>query len=120
MAPDLFGRGFFFALWMILATIAPRTFLNLITMLLPPSHYLTVAQGKTVYSGEIVLCEVFFPDGGQSLRFAEVECAGKLGWSVKTLDGIHLVVSVDADPFFDATVQPHQIYRLSRVYEGTR
>jgi len=120
MAPDLLGRGFFFALCMIFSTIAARTTLDLITMLLPPSHYLTVARGHTVYSGEIVLCEVWFADGGQSLRLAEVECAGKLGWSVKTLDGIHLLVSVDADPFFDATVQPHQIYRLSRVYEGTR
>jgi hypothetical protein len=89
-------------------------------MLLPPSHYLTVARGHTVYSGEIVLCECWFPDSGWTLRYAEVECAGKLGWSVKTLDGIHLLVSVDADPFFDATVQPHQIYRLSRTYEGTR
>lgn len=120
MAPDLLGRGFFFALCMIFSTIAPRTTLDLITMLLPPSHYLTVAHGKTVYSGEIVLCEVWFPDGGQSLRFGEIECAGRLGWSVKTLDGIHLLVSVDADEFFDATIQPHQIYRLSRVYEGTR
>jgi len=120
MAPDLFGRGLFFALLILFATIAPRTIMNPISMLLPPSHYLTVSGGKTVYSGEIVLCEVWFPDGGQCLRFGEIECAGKLGWSVRTLDGIHLIVSVDADEFFDATIQPHQIYRLSRVYEGTR
>jgi len=66
-----------------------------------------------VISGEVVLVECFFPDGGLSLRFGTIECAGSLGWSVTTADGIHILIINDADDFFDDTCQPHQVYKLS-------
>jgi hypothetical protein len=87
-------------------------------MLTPPSKCLYVGRHGHAYDGDHVLVEVFYPDSGRSLRLGLLSCAGSLGWSVTTMDGIHLIVMVDDDGWHDDTVQAHQIYALSSVQEG--
>jgi len=114
----LIDAGFFVVFSEILSIIAQRINQIRLSMLIPPANCLTVANHRQVYAGDHVLVEVFYPDAGRSLRLGILSCAGSLGWSVTTMDGIHLIVIVDADPFFDDTVQPHQIYSLTRTKEG--
>lgn len=87
-------------------------------MLTPPSICLYVAKHGHAYDGDVVLVEVFFPDSGRCLRLGTLSREGSIGWSVTTLDGIFLLVSIDDDGFHDDTVQAHQIYALDRVKEG--
>lgn len=112
--------GFFVIVSEFVSIIAPRTLNIHITMLTPPSPCLYIGRQGRGYDGDRVLVEVFYPDSSRDLRLGTLELNYPVGWSVTTADGIHLVVMADADPLFDDTVQPHQIYPCPSIQQVER